>query len=147
MKVKDLIKKALVSACVIFTLITAVYMLILQIMNLSSQSVGIEAGRVLLFFVFSLLLAIANAILLLPRLNAIIKYIAHYLLFILGFWTCFCIPNDMNASKTLVGIALATIGYAIVIPIIALFKRIFKKATQPEEKYEKQFSSSSKKRK
>ena len=144
MGIKKLIKKMLTSACVIFTVITAAYMLILQIKNISNSAAGVEASRILLFFVFSCLLSIANAILSIQRLHSVLRYIFHYAICVFGFWTCFCIPNAMNASKTLVGIVLFSVGYAIIMPIIAIFKRRLQNAEKPKEKYEKQFSGKKK---
>ena len=144
MNTKKLIKKTLVSACVIFTVVTALYMLILQIINISNQSAAVEAGRVLLFFVFSILLSCANAILSVKKLHAALRYIAHYMISTFGFWTCFCLPNAMDASKTLVGIVLFTLGYAIVMAIYAFVKSRIKKATATKDVYEKQFSGKKK---
>ena len=146
MEIKKLIKKTLVSACVIFTVTTALYMLILQIMNISDESAAVEAGRVLLFFVFSLLLALANALLSIKSIHTALRYAAHYIIATFGFWTCFCLPNSMDASKTLVGIVLFTVGYAIVMAIYAFIKSRLKKAVKSEDKYEKQFSGKKNKR-
>ncbi len=147
MEIKKLIKKTLVSACVIFTVITALYMLILQIMNISDESAAVEAGRVLLFFVFSLLLALANMLLSIKAIHTAVRYAAHYIIATFGFWTCLCLPNDkMDASDTLVGIVLFTVGYAIVMAIYAFIKSRLKKAVKSEEKYEKQFSGKKKKK-
>ncbi len=146
MEIKKLIKKTLVSACVIFTIVTAIYMLILQIMNISKESAAVEAGRVLLFFVFSLLLALANALLSIKSIHAALRYSAHYLITTFGFWACFCLPNSMDASKTLVGIVLFSAAYAIIMAIYAFIKSRLKKAMKNEEKYEKQFSGKKKKK-
>lgn len=133
--IKKLIKKALVSTCVIFTVITAVYMLILQLTNVTQEvSAAVEASRILLFFVFSLLLSIANAILSIEKIEVIARYMFHYIICSLGFLLCFCRPNGMGASKLLVGIIFFSIGYAIVMPIIAFFKRRFAKNKTIQEK-------------
>ena len=143
MDVKKLIKKALNSTCIFFTVITAIYMLIMQIKNVSNGSAGIEAERVLLFFAFSLLLSIANAILATKAIHVAIRYLIHYLICAFGFWTCFCLPNRMDASKTLVGIVLFSIVYTIIMVLVGIFTRRLKKVKKKEnsEKYEKQFSS------
>ena len=140
MNIKSLIKKALISTCVIFTIITAVYMLILQIINITDISAAVESGRVLLFFVFSFLLAVANAFLSIHQIHTAIRYMVHYVLCVLGFWVCFCIPTKMLASQIFVGIIFFTVGYAIIMPLIALFRRRIKKNNAPAQKYEKQFS-------
>lgn len=140
MELKKLFKKLFNSACIIFTVVTASYMLVLQIMNIADSEVAIEAGRVLLFFVFSLLLAIANTLLSVEKIHSALRYILHYVITTFGFWTCFCIPNDMTSSQTLVGIVIFSIVYAIIMIIIGIFARRLKKAQAKEKKYEKQFS-------
>ena len=140
MELKKLFKKLFNSACIIFTVVTASYMLVLQIMNIADSEVAIEAGRVLLFFVFSLLLAIANTLLSVEKIHSALRYILHYVITTFGFWTCFCIPNDMTSSQTLVGIVIFSIVYAIIMIIIGIFARRLKKAQAKEQKYEKQFS-------
>ncbi len=146
--IKKLIKKTLISACVIFTVITAVYMLILQIINVSTEvEAAVQASRVLLFFIFSVLLSIANAILTLTQIHGAIRYMFHYFICIVGFWLCFCLPNGMPASRIFVGIIFFSIGYAIVMPIVAFFKRrlarnkkVSKKAEQHNGKNNKEAS-------
>ena len=101
---------------------------------------AVEAGRVLLFFVFSLLLSLANALLSIEKIHLALRYIFHYAISTFGFWVCFCVPNKMNFSRTLVGIVIFTLIYAIIMCIIGIFKRRFKKVQKSEKKYEKQFS-------
>lgn len=146
MDVKKLIKKILNSSCIFFTVITALYMLIMQIINASEESACIEAERVLLFFIFSLLLSIANALFAIKAIHSALKYLLHYLISAFGFWTCFCIPTDMNASRTLVGMVLFTVVYAIIMAVTRIFTYRLNKAKNKEknEKYEKQFSGKNK---
>ena len=143
MELRKLFKKLLNSACIIFTVITAAYMLILQIINITDSDAGIEASRVLLFFIFSLLLSTANVILSTNKIHAALRYIIHYVISIFGFWTCFCLPNKMDFSKTFVGIIIFSACYAIVMTLIAVFTRRFKRQSEPKAKYEKQFTTKS----
>ena len=136
--IKKLIKKALVSACVIFTVITAVYMLILQIQNVSKVSAAVESGRVLLFFVFSVLLATANSILSITSIDIVIRYMIHYIICAIGFGLCFCLPNGMPISTMFVGIIFFSICYSIIMPIVAFFKRRLKRNKAIQEKISQQ---------
>ncbi len=140
MELKKIFKKMLNSTCIIFTIVTATYMLVLQLINISDAEAAVEAGRVLLFFVFSLLLSLANALLSIEKIHLALRYIFHYAISTFGFWVCFCVPNKMNFSRTLVGIVIFTLIYAIIMCIIGIFKRRFKKVQKSEKKYEKQFS-------
>lgn len=141
MELKKIFKKLLNSTCIIFTVITAVYMLILQIINITDADAAIEAGRVLLFFIFSILLSIANVFLTIEKLHSALRYIIHYVISIFGFWTCFCIPNKMDFSRTLVGLVIFSSAYAIIMTVISLFSRKLKKRKYSEPKYEKQFTT------
>ena len=78
MDIKKIIKRTFNSTCIIFTVITAVYMLILQIINMTKISASVEAHRVLLFFIFSLLLSCANTILTIDKLHSAARYICIY---------------------------------------------------------------------
>ena len=140
MELKKLLKKLLNSTCIIFTVTTALYMLVLQLINISDADACVEAGRVLLFFVFSLLLSIANTLLSVKSIHVAIRYFLHYTITTFGFWTCFCLPNNMDASKTLVGIVIFSVVYAIIMIIIGVFSARLKRTQKQEPKYEKQFS-------
>ena len=144
MELKKLFKKLLNSTCIVFTVVTAVYMLALQLVNITDSDAAVEAGRVLLFFVFSLLLSIANALFTIEKIHLALRYVIHYVILTFGFWTCFCLPNKMNSSRTLVGIVIFSIAYIIVMAIVEIFSRRLRKAQKPEKKYEKQFSTKNK---
>lgn len=144
MEIKKLFKKTLNSVCIIFTVVTAAYMLVLQITNITDTDAGVESGRVLLFFVFSLLLSIANTLLSIKEIHSALRYIFHYAITAFGFWTCFCLPNKMSASRTLVGIVIFSVVYAIIMALIGIFSRRLKKLQKDEKKYEKQFSNKNK---
>ena len=140
MELKKLFKKLLNSTCIIFTVITALYMLALQITNITDSEVAIQAGRVLLFFVFSLLLSIANTLLSIEKLHVALRYIFHYIITAFGFWACFCIPTQMNFSQALVGMVIFSVVYAIIMTIVGIFARRLKRTQKQEKAYEKQFS-------
>ena len=140
MELKKILKKMLNSACIIFTVCTALYMLAMLIIHVGDDAVPIEAGRVLLIFVFSVLLSIANALLSIEQIHVALRYVIHYSITAFGFWACFCLPNRMNFSRSLVGIVLFSIVYAIIMPITRFFARKLKKLKEPKKKYQKQFS-------
>ena len=143
MEITKLIKKAISVACLCFTIITAVYMLIMQITNVDSTvPVLVEGEKVLLFFVFSLLYAIANAILSLKALHSALRYIFHFITCVFGFYACFLLPADMSDSHIITGIILFILGYLMVMGVRALFRSRLKSNREAEVKYEKQFKKS-----
>ena len=142
MEITKLIKKALSVACLCFTLITAVYMLIMQIVYVN-ETVLVEAEKVLLFFVFSLLYAIAHTVLTIGAMHSALRYILHFLICVFGFYACFLLPIDsMRDSGTVTGIIIFIICYLAVMGIRALFKSRLKTNREQGAKYENQFKRS-----
>ena len=141
MELKKLFKKLLTSTCIVFTVLTMVYMLLLQITNIEDTDAAVQAGRVLLFFVFSLMLSIANTAFSIEKLHLALRYIIHYAITVFGFWTCICLPLNNRFSTTLVAIVAFSIIYAITMLLISIFGRRMKKNKKNEIKYEKQFSN------
>lgn len=123
MEIKKLLKKLLNSTCIIFTVVTAAYMLVLKITNITDADAGVEAGRVLLFFIFSFLLSIANALMTIDKIHIALRYALHYIITVFGFWTCFCLPNKMNASRTLVGIIIFSVAYVLIMCVKGFFSK------------------------
>lgn len=134
-----MIKRCLLNTCVYFTFIVAGYMLVLQIINLEEGPAAVEADRVLLFFLFSLLFSIANTIRSIKRLNAALGYVIHYVICVFAFYTCFMLPVNMRGSFMVTGTLIFTLGYVIVMALFALFKSRLKANQAANEKYEKQF--------
>ena len=138
MEIKKLIKKMLSMACICFTVITAVYMLIMQITYVD-ETVLVEADRVLLFFVFSLLFAIAAAVLSFKKLHSALRYVIHFLICVFGFYTCFLLPTGMRDSFMITGVVIFTICYVGVMAIIGLFKSRLKANREDSIAYTNQF--------
>ena len=144
MEIKKLIKKALTSTCIYFTVITACYILILQIANISEGAAAVEATRVLLYFLASVLLAIANAIYSYTKLNSVVRVIIHYIICTFAFYTCFLLPVNMRDSFIITGIVIFTIFYSAIMGAIAIFKSRLKKNRERNEVYESQFGKKNK---
>lgn len=139
MEISKLIKKTLVATCVWFTVITAAYMLILQIINIGEDSAAVESFRVLLFFLFALLFSIANAIRAVQKLNALLRHSVHYLICAFAFYACFMLPVDMRASFMITGLVIFTVAYAIVVGVIAVFKSRLRANRENSVAYTSQF--------
>ena len=139
MEFRKLFKKWLNSTCIIFTVAIALYALLKQITNIDDAEASVDASMVLMIFIFSNLLSVANVLLCIQKINLVLRYVCHYLISIFGFWTCLCLPNNMNFSRTLVGIVLFSIAYASIMLAIAFFRRRISKMKNTESKYEKQF--------
>ncbi len=139
MEIKKLIKKALASSCIYFTVITALYMLILQIANIGDDAAAVEAHRVLLFFIASVLFALAGVLLGAKKLHLALRIVLHYAICVFAFYTCFILPTNMQASFVMTGIVLFTLLYVIVALIAAAFISKLRKNRESSTEYNKQF--------
>ena len=140
MEISKLIKKTLIAACVWFTIITAIYMLILQITNVGEDSAAVEAFRVLLFFLFAILFSIANTIRSAQKINAALRNSLHYVICVFAFYACFMLPVNMRDSFMITGVVIFTVVYAIVVGLIAIFKSRLRANRENSVAYSRQFS-------
>ena len=140
MNIKKLIKKILNTACIYFTAIMAIYAFImLLIPHDTNGDVLISAENSFLYFVFSVLLSLANGIFSLKNLNGAARLISHFIISLFAFYICFMIRMNLTGAGTLVGIVFFSILYFIIAGIIALFKSRFKKNTEKTESYTNQY--------
>ena len=139
MNLKKLIKKISVHACVYFTVIVAFYSLIAWLINANDGVVLINAGNVFLYFIFSVLLAVANGIFSLKSIHSGARLVIHLLICLVAFYTCFLLPLSLNASGLLVGIVTFILIYFIIAGLIALFSARYKKNTEKTEEYVNQY--------
>lgn len=138
MEINKLIKKTLSLACICFTAITAVYMLIMNVVYVD-QTVLVEAEKVLLFFVFSLLFAIATAVFSIPQIHSALKYTIHYIICVFGFYTCFLLPTGMRDSFMITGIIIFTIAYTLISVLTTVFRSRLKANREKNDTYTAQF--------
>ncbi len=115
------------------------YIIIAEIVNVDYDTLLLEAGRTVLFFVFALLLAFANTLLKLERISSKIRILIHFAVTAFAFYACFMLPISMKASSVLVGLVIYTVVYFIIFGIITLFKSKYRSNTEKAEKYEKQY--------
>ena len=140
MEISKLVKKTLVATCAYFTVITAAYMLILQIINVSEDSAAVESFRVLLFFLSAFLFSVANTIRAIKKIHPLLRNTIHYIICVFAFYTCFMLPVDMRASFMLTGIVVFTVCYAVVMAIIAIFKSRLRANREKDVEYKSQFN-------
>ena len=139
MDIKGLIKKALYSACVYFTLISAGYMLCMVFITTGEDSPAIEANRVLLFFVFSALCALADAIRSIKAIPSVLGSVIHYGIYLFGFYACFMLPVNMRPSNVLTGLIIFSIVYWIYYVAKLFFKARLRVNREASAKYNDQF--------
>jgi hypothetical protein len=139
MNIGSFFKKTFSRASVYFTLITAIYALIVMIVNVDDKLVLLDAGRVLLFFVASFLFSLGNAFLAVKKFAGPLRVFLHYLVYLFAFCACFLLPISLDTSGTIVGVTLFTIIYAISLAIVLLVRSRYKTRTELQNDYSPQF--------
>lgn len=140
MNIKQAIKKALCHSCIYFTVITALYALIAMLVNVEDDTVLLDAGRLLLFFLFSVLMAMANGIRVLTRIPGILRLLIHYAITLFAFFSCFMLPISPTSSQNLIGFAIFTILYAIIAAIVGVISARYRALSEQDKTYTNQFS-------
>ena len=140
MNIKQTIRKILTDACVLFSFITAIYALIVALVYVNQEQVLIEAGRVVLFFVFSLLVSTANVIYRQKSMSGAVRLLLHFLICTLAFYLCFLLPLSMPGSSVLVGLILFVLCYFLIMGVLAFFISRFRKNRDAHEEYQSQYT-------
>ncbi len=139
MDIKQFIRKYINAACVYFTLITFLYMLCMAFINISDDSPAVEASRVLLFFIFSVLWSIADAIRAFKRIPAVLGRVIHFVICIFAFYACFMLPVRMLPSNILSGLVIFTLVYWVILGIKTFFASRLQRNREQAEPYQGQF--------
>ncbi|MBR2293765.1 MAG: hypothetical protein IKA44_05610 [Clostridia bacterium] len=142
MNIKSILKKMLTETSVFFTLIAALYSLLMLIVNVGEEEVLLSAERLLLMFVFSALAAMAQALRRITAIHGALRGVLHYLILIMAFYLCFLLPASMRAAQVLIGLFTFTLGYLAIMGIVALFRARFRKNSEEEEDYTNRFKQS-----
>lgn len=140
MNIKEFIKKTLARSCVYFTIATAMYSLVVMTIYVDDKQVLLDASRVLLFYVASLLLSCAGVIFKIERLHVALRFLIHYLLSTFAFCSCLMLPISPDSSTMVVGIVLFSVAYLIIAGIVALFRSRYRALTAEKKEYKSQFT-------
>ena len=144
MNFKSALKRIAVSSCVLFSIITAIYALCIIIVTVDDDGIYLEAGRTLLFFLFSVLVSFANEFLKFDKISAALRYVVHYILFCFAVYSALLLPAGMSGNRVVVGIVIFSVIYIIVMTVRALVLSKLKVNSANVEEYQKQFSKKSK---
>lgn len=139
MNIKQFLKATAYRSSLCFTLCAAVYSLLMAITNVREEEVLLSAEQLLLIFVFSVLLGLAQGILRLKSLHGALRYSSHFGILAMGFYCCFLLPAEMRASQVLIGLFFFTLAYLLVMGVVALFLSRFRANVEKEMPYETQF--------
>ncbi len=139
MTFKIFFKKMMCRSCVYFTINMLIYIAISALVNVGDSELLLDAGRTILFFVFSLLVALANSLFLLSKPNGALRILVHYLICIFAFYACFMLPINMKASGVLIGMVIFTLVYAVIYGLDLLIRSRYRTKLEQTQAYQKQF--------
>lgn len=139
MNLKNFLKELSVKTCIYFSIIIAIYSFIALIINSNDGIVLLNAGNILLYFVFSILLALANKIFSLKTLHTALRLTIHLIICEIAFYSCILLPLSLGSSQTFVGITFFTVIYFIVAGVVAMFNAQLKKNFEKSENYTSQY--------
>ena len=137
---KALIRKIFTNTCIFFTVITAVYAIVVAAVYVDDDEVLLDAGRVILFFVFSFMFSVANGILRITALPMWARTVIHFPITAAAFYICFLMPINPTPSNTIVGMSVFTVVYCVVFAIAALVRSRYKSLGAKEEAYKAQYA-------
>lgn len=133
---KSFWNRILLPACGYFTLLTLIYAVgVYALYGKSSNGGALASLRVLLFFVFALILATANSLFRIERLNMALRTVLHGAVTALGFWLCLVKPLELEGSGELMGLLVYLALYAVVTVIVMLHRSNAAKKADREAEY------------
>ena len=118
-----MLKKVLNSACIYFTVMVAIYsLLILLIYSADPESsMALSALRVFLFLPFALILSLANRLFDIKGMDTWLKSVLHFIITMLATYLCLILPigGDLTPTAMLVGMFLFFVLYAGIFAVFA----------------------------
>ena len=132
---KDTMKKILTLACVYFTAVTVLLVLIYLIIGGNS---AMHPVAQLLIFPAAFCFATAKAIFESDKVETITKFVCHYCLVIGGIWFLLYLPNkapDVPGSSSLIFFVLVNVVYFIVMFVKSSLRGRHKKLERDTSKY------------
>lgn len=152
LSILSFIKNKLLYPASLYTILIGILFMLISVTDIEPS---ITLGIFLSIFSFSLVLAAAKMILDLQKLNAVLRYLTHYvitLISFIGFWQM-CYPQsvgarsdeqqlmtgkfiwDINPRLFVYGLCFFTLLYLILVGIGAMTRAMKTTETQKEEEY------------
>lgn len=135
------IKKALASGCVYFTLISIFLLAIQLIFGEATDTTTVTPLRFILIYPYSFLIALGNIVHSDKKINIVLRVLCHYTTVALGFFVLMYIPTATNArgSEILVALFTVTIVYVFGYLIYRLITSVVNSKKNKEKKYDSMF--------
>ena len=139
MNIKAILKRVISHASVYFTVLTALYALLVMIINVTDEGAKLLASQLLFIFLFSVLASIGREFLYTEHISTGLGVLVHYVILLFAFYTCFLLPLGMQGVQIFVGIFLFSLVYGIVMGVRALIRARFRANSPKEKAYTKQY--------
>ena len=142
MDLKSIIKKIFISTCVIFTIATVFYCILVAIINHSANEILFEGTRIILFFLFALIISLANTVFGIKQIHTALRYVIHYILCALAFYLCVLFPIETTSAPSfvLIGLSLFTVIYVLASAALVIIKSKIQRKKEKKETYTAKFS-------
>ena len=142
MDLKSIIKKIYISTCVIFTAVTVFYCILVALINSNADRILFEGSRIILFFLFALIISLANVVFGIKQIPTALRYIIHYFLCALAFYLCVLFPIETLSAPSfvLIGLSLFTVAYVLASAAISIIKSKMQRKKENKETYTAKFS-------
>lgn len=138
MNPKTFIQKILVSTCVVSTLISVFFYFLAAVVNevesLMNET-AVTFRQFLLILLFSLLVALANRLLSVRSLHAVLRVAIHYATLLAAFLVVFVAAGKLHisgASSVFLAVTVFTVLYAVFFVAGCFLSRLFR--DKPDEK-------------
>lgn len=134
-----MLKKTFTTACVIFTVLVALYSLInLALYGSDSDSyLALSSLRVFLFFPFSLAVSFANSLFEVRSLDGWLKVALHFIITMAAAFLCLVLPisADTTPSAMLMGMFLFLLLYVLVAAVLGILRSRRKREENAKQDY------------
>lgn len=128
-------KKVINKSALYYTIIVAVFSIIVLLSNSDKETVFVDPARILYFLPFCVCFAIANTVLQYKTIEAITRWLLHFVLTVLGAFLFIILPANLDSSSgNFMGIILILAIYLVgVLFSVILTSRIRKSLKQDKE--------------
>ena len=123
------LKKVIQKSTLYYTLIVTFFSIIVLITNSSEDTISIDPSRTLLFFPFCVCFALANTLLQYKNIEAVTRWLVHFVLTVLSAFIFIILPADLNSgSGNFMGLVFILVIYFIGLLFSAILSSRIKKS-------------------
>lgn len=127
-------KNVVTKSTLYYTIIIAVFNLVVLITNSSEETVFVDPKRILWFLPFCICFAIANTVLQYKNVDAITRWAVHFVLTVAGAFLFIILPAKLNSgSGNFMGIVFIIAIYFVGVLLTAVLSSRIKKTIKQDK--------------